>query len=184
MDGCGYLHSDQGDLQKHAHKSPVRELLTGSGERGGEHDPRPILGVNGNRHVLGWWLDPEFILEIHLQEGRNVKALFAVLIDGVRVAFDREHVAMSFAECIMNLVDDGCERPNCVMAEIDAERIEAVPEGARHAQELDFSAFDVDANRRKLPFDLETESGGGSVAMIGVVQAEKVRVVVREKTQA
>ncbi len=57
---------------------------------------------------------------------------------------DRNDVAVPLAEGVVDLVDQRGERAVRVIAEEDAERIEAVAERARHAEQADPPASEID----------------------------------------
>jgi hypothetical protein len=69
------------------------------------------------------------------------------------------------------------------MAEIDADRIEYVSQDARHGEKLDRAAIFY-AGLLQMPFDCIAQAHGCCfLAVITIVEAEKVEAVVREQAK-
>ena len=80
---------------------------------------------------------------------------------------------MAFAEGVVDFVEDGRERAVALIAEIDAERIEAVAEHPRHAEQPDRAAVGLDAGRSQMALDLIAQRPAAAVAVIAVVESSR-----------
>src|SRR5579883_67461 len=120
----------------------------------------------------------KIVAEIHVQKGRYIKALLAPLVRRLGRVFNRNEVTVALRERVVHLIDDCRERATRSIAEEDAERVEAIAEGARHAEKLNAPAGKIDAGLNGLAIDLYCYRSRTSVAMIAVLKAEKVGAVV------
>ena len=106
-----------------------------------------------------------------------------MLVKRVALVANRHDVAVPFSEGVVHLIDQRSQRAIRAVAEINAERIEAVAERARHAQQADRSAGKVDSRPDKLAFHLCTERRCGAVAVVLVLETEKIESIVGEQPQ-
>ena len=90
---------------------------------------------------------------------------------------------MPFAERVADFVEQRRKRAIASMAKIDAERIEAIAEDPRHAQELDGAAVQRDAGSEKMAFDLRAQRLLRLLAVIGVVKAHGIETAARKQPQ-
>ena len=65
---------------------------------------------------------------------------------------DGNQISMTLAERVVYLVQDRRQRTVPVMTEIHTDRVEAVPEHARHRQQTDRPAREVDAGMGQMMF--------------------------------
>ena len=84
--------------------------------------------------------DPEVITQVHVQKRRDVEKLSAMLVKRVTVIFDPDHVTMPLAEGVVHLIDQSGERGIRPVAKEYAQRIEAIAERARHAEQANLAA--------------------------------------------
>ena len=68
-----------------------------------------------------------------------------MLVKRATVIFDPNDVAMPLAERVVHLVNHRDERGICSVAEEYAQRIEAIAERARHAEQVNPAASNIDA---------------------------------------
>ena len=103
-----------------------------------------------------------------------------MLVKRATVIFDSDYVAMPLAEGVVHLVDHRNERGVCSVAEEYAQRIKAIPERARHAEQVNPAASNIDARLTDLAFDLGSKWRCGAVAVVGVIKTENIWPVIGE----
>ena len=91
---------------------------------------------------------------------------------------------MALFERIVNLIEEGGQRPVVAVTKIHAQRVEAIAEYPRHAEQADRAAFKIDAGGLQMPLDLRAQRPARAVAVVGVVKAHGVEAVMREQMQA
>ena len=83
---------------------------------------------------------------------------------------------MALAESVVDLVKNRRQRPIFAIAKIGAQRIESVPEHARHRHE-DNGAADVKPNSTQFRSNLLKKRQIRPVAMVPLVETEKVEAI-------
>ncbi len=124
------------------------------------------------------------IRHVHTHEGRHIERLVAMLVDDALIrTYDRYQVRVTLAERVVYLIQQRHQGTVATVAEEHADRIERVPEDARHAQQPDCSSIRLQTRGNKSLFDLAAQGSRRTVQMVAIVKADEVETVMREQPQ-
>ena len=115
-----------------------------------------LAGADEQREATIRLGQAKIVDQVHIHERRYEQNLPGVLPDFARIRLDRCHVGVTLAERVVNLVDHGGQFTIGPVAEIDTDRVEAVAERARHAEQADSAACEFDSGLCQQPFGLRT----------------------------
>jgi hypothetical protein len=104
-------------------------------------------------------------------------------VQRIALILNPDDVAMSLAESIVNLVDERSQTGICPVTEEYAERIEAIAQRARHAEEPNSATGKIDSHLSELAFHLGTKRCCGSITVVRVVKTEHIWPIMREPSQ-
>ena len=122
-------------------------------------------------------------IQVHVHKRRDMENFLTMLIDRRAVGIDRDQISMALSECIVDFVENSREQAVKPVTEIDAQRIEAVAENTRHAEQANRAAAGIDPCGSKLMIDLTTQRCGTAVAVIGVVETERIEAIAGEQSK-
>src|SRR4051794_27884642 len=88
------------------------------------------------------------------------------------------NVTVALSECVVHLVHHCRKRGIGPVAEVNADRIEAIAKRPRHAEQANSAAGKINLGFGELALYLSSYWCGGSVAMVGVIKAENIGSVI------
>ncbi len=166
-----------------AEQAGVGERPPLAGEAGGQEQALVVVYVNADPHRLARRPHGEAVAQSHVHERRDVEPLGRGLAHhGAVAGLARDHIAVALAEGVGHLVDYGRQPAVGPVAKVKAERVEAVAEHPRHAQEPDRTAC-LDSRPDQQPADLLLERGGRAVAVVGLPEAHQAEAAAGEEAQ-
>ena len=169
MDSSHDLERNGGNPHEHAAEIAIGKGLACASQHCVQHRPLRAASANSNDNAPVRPGDPEVVTHVHIHERGHVEELPASLVECVAIAFDWNNVTVALRKRVVNLIHDCSERTVRSMTEEDAQRIEAVAEGAWHAKQPDRTASEIDSSLYEFAFDLNAERHPGSVAMVGII---------------
>jgi len=166
-------------------QGPVRHVRALAREACGQQQALVVEHRHADADPVAGGQQIELVVQVHRHKGRDMEALATGLADAlVGRGLDRQHIVVLLAEGVADGMDGRRQPPVAIVAEIDAQRIEAMAQQARHAQQGDPAAGQVKPRLREPRLDLRPDRGLETTGEVAIVERRQVPAIVRKQPQA